>query len=181
MRIVRNINENWIFIKDCREVQEDSLSRGEMVSLPYTWNGVDGQDGGNDYFRGSCCYVKNIRKSELPEGEQIYLEITGANSSAEAFVNGKKLASHDGGYSTWRVNLTEEVKEENEIIMLVNNTANETVYPQTADFTFYGGLYRDVNLIGVAESHFDLDYYGTTGIKVTPEMVPMMSLLGTRK
>ena len=165
-----NINENWIFIKDCREVKEDSLSRGEMVSLPHTWNGVDGQDGGNDYFRGSCGYVKNICKSELPEGEQIYLEITGANSSVEVFVNGKKLASHDGGYSTWRVNLTEEVKEENEIIILVDNTANETVYPQTADFTFYGGLYRDVNLIGVLESHFDLDYYGTTGIKVTPEM-----------
>ena len=76
----------------------------------------------------------------------------------------------DGGYSTWRVDLAEAVEDENLLVIAVDNAANDRVYPQMADFTFYGGLYRNVNIIAVSESHFDLDYYGTPGIKVTPVM-----------
>ena len=84
------------------------------------------------------------------------------------YVDGKALRHHDGGYSTWRVDITESLGEESVIAIAVDNSPNEIVYPQMADFTFYGGLYRDVNLICVNESHFDLDYYGAPGIKVTP-------------
>ena len=86
----------------------------------------------------------------------------------EVFVDGKKLATHHGGYSTWRVDLTEALAEESILAVTVDNSPNETVYPQMADFTFYGGLYRSVNLICVPESHFDLGYYGGPGIAVTP-------------
>ena len=170
MRNIKNINENWIFLKNADTFSRERLSDSEPVNLPHTWNGVDGQDGGNDYFRGSCCYAKTISGEELPEGDRIYLEICGANSSAKVFVNENFLAEHDGGYSTWRIDMTEELKDENQIVIVVDNEANEYVYPQTADFTFYGGLYRNVNLIGVPNSHFNLDYYGTTGIKVTPDI-----------
>mgnify|MGYP003296616642 CR=1 FL=1 len=142
----------------------------EAVKLPHSWNAVDGQDGGNDYFRGSCCYVKSFKKSGLPEAACYYLEIKGANSSADVTLNGKHLAHHDGGYSTWRVELTGELQEENLLAITVDNAANDKVYPQVADFTFYGGLYRDVNLIAVPKSHFDLDFFGSPGIKVTPVM-----------
>ncbi len=162
MRNILNINDEWIFSKPGCEA--------ESVNLPHSWNSVDGQDGGNDYFRGTCRYTKTIAKSELPEGDRCYLEINGANSSATVFVNGKEVAQHDGGYSTWRVDITDELCEENKIEIDVDNAANDRVYPQMADFTFYGGLYRDVNLIGVSESHFDLDFYGTHGMKVTPEI-----------
>ena len=80
------------------------------------------------------------------------------------------MASHDGGYSTWRVNITEELLDENLIVVECDNAPNDRVYPQMADFTFYGGLYRNVNIIAVNNSHFDLDYYGGPGIKVTPAM-----------
>ena len=123
-----------------------------------------------DYYRGTCYYAKEIEKSELPVNSQYYLEIRGANSSADVYVNGKKLAHHDGGYSTWRVNLTDSLEEKNLLVIAVDNSPNRKVYPQTADFTFYGGLYRDVNLIAVNDSHFDLDYYGGPGIKVSPEI-----------
>ncbi len=162
MRNILNINSGWIFSKPACEA--------ETVDLPHSWNSVDGQDGGNDYFRGTCRYTKTIAKSELPEGERCYLEINGANSSAKVFVNGKEAAQHDGGYSTWRVDITDKLCEENTIEIDVDNSANDYVYPQMADFTFYGGLYRDVNLIGVSESHFDLDFFGTHGMKVTPEI-----------
>ena len=165
MRNILNLNENWLFAKNTADV---SVREGETVNLPHTWNATDGQDGGNDYFRGSCLYAKTLKKSDLPAADCYYLELRGANSSADVYLNGEKLAHHDGGYSTWRVDLTGKLAEENELAVVVDNSANETVYPQMADFTFYGGLYRSVNLIAVNRTHFDLDYYGGSGLKITP-------------
>ena len=167
MRSIININENWLFVKDTSDI---TAREGNTVNLPHTWNNEDGYDGGNDYFRGSCLYVKALSKADLPNTDLYYLEIKGANSSADVYVNGKNLAHHDGGYSTFRVNITDEVTDNTEIAIVVDNAYTDMVYPQMADFTFYGGLYRDVNLICVSNSHFDLDYYGAPGIKITPEV-----------
>ena len=165
MRNVLKLNEGWLFAKNTSDV---AVCEGESVNLPHSWNALDGQDGGNDYFRGTCLYKKTLKKADLPETDRYYLEIRGANSSADVYVGGEKLAHHDGGYSTWRVDITEKLTDEAEIAILVDNTANETVYPQMADFTFYGGIYRDVYLVCVNKSHFDLDYYGGSGLKITP-------------
>ena len=170
----KNINTGWQFTKDVIPVQEGTsvLSQGswESVDLPHTWNGEDGQDGGNDYHRGTCLYAKKITRAELGDAPVIYLEFEGANSSATLYVNGKEACHHDGGYSTWRVNVTDLLSEENEVVVAVDNAANDHVYPQMADFTFYGGLYRSVNVIGVSETRFDLDYYGGPAIMVTPKV-----------
>lgn len=168
MRSVLNFNRSWSFFKGTNdpEVREG----GQVLDLPHTWNATDGQDGGNDYFRGSCTYTRSFALSELPEGELHYLEVRGANSSADVYLNGKHLAHHDGGYSTWRVDLTADLCEQNLLAIVVDNAANDRVYPQSADFTFYGGLYRDVNIISVPSVHFDLDYFGAPGIKVTPTL-----------
>ena len=165
MRNIVNLNENWLFAKNTTDI---ACREGVVLNLPHTWNAEDGFDGGNDYFRGSCVYVKTLKKAELPAADLYYLEFRGANSSAEVYVNGEKLAEHHGGYSTWRVNITNHLTEETEIAVIVENAVNETVYPQMADFTFYGGLYRDVNLICVNDAHFDLDYHGAPGIRITP-------------
>ena len=170
MRNIINFNRKWAFAKGISEVPASIPAEWNWVNLPHTWNGIDGQDGGNDYYRGTCCYAKSFDKLDLPTAERYYLEINGANSSADAYLNGKLLAHHDGGYSTWRVDMTEALERENMLVILVDNAANETVYPQVADFTFYGGLYRDVNILCVSDSHFDLEYHGGPGIKVTPVM-----------
>lgn len=167
MRTIMSLNTGWVFNKQT-EIPTALPTDWEGVDLPHSWNAVDGQDGGNDYFRGTAVYAKAIRKADLPEAAQYYLEICGANSSADVYLNGEKLAHHDGGYSTWRVNLTENLKDESLLVIAVDNSPNDRVYPQMADFTFYGGLYRNVNLICVKESHFDLDYYGAPGIAITP-------------
>ena len=146
MRNILNLNENWLFVKNTTEI---SVRDGEQVNLPHTWNAEDGYDGGNDYFRGPCLYVKTINKETLPEADLYYLEIRGANASADVYANGKKMAHHDGGYSTWRVNITDVLEDKTDIAIVVDNAASDTVYPQMADFTFYGGIYRDVNLICV--------------------------------
>ena len=158
MRNIKNINENWVFVKE----KEKST-----VNLPHTWNGIDGQDGGNDYYRGKCTYIKEIAKVDMPQGEEIYLQLDGVNSSAFVYFNSKLVCTHHGGYSTFRVKL-ENIKDNNEIKIEADNSPNDFVYPQQADFTFYGGIYRDVTLIGVEKNHFDLDYYGAPGIQITP-------------
>ncbi|MBE6645476.1 MAG: glycoside hydrolase family 2 protein, partial [Ruminococcaceae bacterium] len=171
MRNILNFNGNWSFTKETfAEIPKAVSESWESVTLPHTWNATDGQDGGNDYHRGTCLYAKSFKKDSLPESKFYYLEIRGANSSADVYLNGKKLASHDGGYSTWRVNMTDALADENFLVIAVDNAPNDRVYPQVADFTFYGGLYRDVNVICVDETHFDLDYYGTPGLKVTPSV-----------
>ncbi len=168
MREIISLNSKWAFSKKATEVPAKVPMLWGKVDLPHSWNNVDGQDGGGDYHRGTCYYVKEVAKKDLPVAAKYYLEIQGANSSADVYVNGEKLASHDGGYSTWRVDLTASLKDKNVIAIAVDNGENDRVYPQMADFTFYGGLYRNVNLIAVAESHFDLENFGGPGIKVTP-------------
>ena len=171
MRKIISLNRKWSFRKGVDTVPAVTPADWDFVNVPHCWNAIDGQDGGNDYFRGTCCYVKDLDREEIPTADKYYLEINGANSSATVYMNGEKLASHDGGYSTWRVDITEALKKGTRLGILVDNSANETVYPQMADFTFYGGLYRDVNLIAVSESHFELDYYGGRGIAITPKVV----------
>ena len=171
MRNIVNLNRKWAFTKQATEIPASMPNNWNFVNLPHSWNAIDGQDGDNDYFRGTAYYAKIINKNDLPKADQYYLEFRGANSSADVYLNGKALAHHDGGYSTWRVNITDALEMMNLLVVAVDNAANETVYPQMADFTFYGGIYRDVNLICVNNSHFDLNYYGAPGLKITPEII----------
>lgn len=157
---------NWQFIKDS-ETAPKSWETAEMVALPHTWNAKDGQDGGNDYFRGHSWYRYELGDIAIPKNGRAYLEFLGAAMVAEVYVNGQHLATHEGGYSTFRVDLTEYVAEQTEVTVKVSNVDNH-VYPQKADFTFYGGLYRSVHLLVVPESHFNLDYCGAQALKVTP-------------
>lgn len=160
-RIVTKMNEQWEFEKQGKRTD---------ISLPHTWNAEDGQTGPELYFRGVCIYRKQIKKPVLTTGQQVYMEFRGVNSSAQVRVNGKELVRHDGGYSTFRVNVTDVLEEDNTLEVLVDNAPNTKVYPQRADFTFYGGIYRDVYMIVTDSSHFDLDYYGGSGFRITPEI-----------
>ena len=137
------------------------------VDLPHTWNNLDGQDGGNDYWRGTCVYRKVFAKPEFGADQRVYLEFQGVNASAKVELNGQLVGTHDGGYSTFRWDVTDLLAEENQLTVHVDNSVNDRVYPQKADFTFYGGIYRDVNLIIVHKDHFEMDYYGGEGLKVT--------------
>lgn len=167
MRYTESFNNDWHFVK----ASDLSAAQGmewENVTLPHTWNSVDGQDGGNDYFRGTCLYLKDFKKPAAHQkGNRVFLEFNGAAMTASVTVNGKQLKTHEGGYSTFRVDITDVLEEDNRVCVAVDNSENDRVYPQKADFTFYGGLYRDVNLVCVPAVHFELEKDGTPGIKVT--------------
>ncbi|MCD8367364.1 MAG: glycoside hydrolase family 2 protein [Clostridiales bacterium] len=158
-----NMNQSWQF------TGKDGVT--VSVDVPHTWNNVDGQDGGNDYYRGTCVYEKNFPKPDFdPETERVYLEFRGVNASAEVILNGETVMTHDGGYSTFRADVTDVLKADNALTVKADNGVNDRVYPQKADFTFYGGIYRDVLLRVVNKVHFDLDYFGGEGLQVTPKV-----------
>ena len=163
MRKIIKLMENWMFYShDGSEVK---------LNLPHTWNEKDGQDGGNDYWRGTCKYTKTLSKPKFnKEKELVYLQFHGVNASAKVILNGKEVCSHEGGYSMFRVDVTDVLNEENVLIVEVDNSVNDRIYPQKADFTFYGGIYRDVEFLIVNKDHFELDYYNGPGIKYTTEV-----------
>ena len=136
------------------------------VTLPHTWNALDGQDGGGDYYRGTGIY-----KIQLPDpapGKRQYVEFQGANHIATVFCNGEKLGCHKGGFSTFRFELTDVMQPSgNELTVEVYNGVCD-VYPQRADFTFFGGIYRTVQFVQVEQAHFDLMKHGSSGVFVTP-------------
>ena len=156
------INENWLF-----RYHDGSES---TVNIPHTWNNIDGQDGGNDYYRGTCVYEKHFTSPNPSVNERVYIEFNGVNASAKVILNGTVVTTHDGGYSTFRADITDYLVAENHMIVEVDNSKNDRVYPQKADFTFYGGIYRDVKLLVVNKYHFDLDFFGGKGLAVCPEV-----------
>ena len=160
MRTVQLINENWIFLGP------DNVRR--TVNIPHTWNAQDGQDGGNDYYRGTCTYETTFPKPACTGNQRVYLEFDGVNASCQVILNRTPILSHDGGYSTFRCDITDLLEEHNALMVAVDNSVNNRVYPQKADFTFYGGIYRDVKLVTVNSCHFDMDYYGGKGLQITP-------------
>ncbi len=164
MRKIKNMNQNWVF--------KNANRPPEKVDVPHTWNALDGQDGGDDYFRGTMVYEKAFDYPEINKQQKaVYLEFLGVNASCEVYLNDGLVTQHHGGYSTFRVNITDSLKAQNHLRVKVENTVNDKVYPQKADFTFYGGIYRDVNLIEVDASHFTLDQLGTPGIKITSDVI----------
>ena len=172
MRNVINLNQDWKFIQQDAGLPESLPADWQTVQLPHSWNAIDGQDENGSYDRGKYWYAKTFETPKQPlPGGKVFVEILAAGQQATVYVNGTEVTYHEGGYSTFRADITSLCKEEGENLLVVacSNEYKDSVYPQSADFTFYGGLYRGVNLISVSEAHFDLEYYGGPGIQVTPK------------
>ena len=164
MREIISLNENWTL----------SFPKGdhatEQVNLPHTWNAVDGNDGNGSYLRTTGVYTRTFTAPKQPrEGGRTYVEVLAAALNSTVKVNGQVATTHEGGFSIFRADVTDLCHEgDNELTIEVSNEDTPSMYPASADFTFYGGLYRGVNLISVPNAHFDLDYYGGPGMMVTP-------------
>ena len=161
MRSTTKLMKNWQFT--------GPDGKTAAVDLPHTWNNIDGQDGGNDYWRGSCTYRTVFAAPAFdPARQQVWLQFEGVNASADVTLNGQPVIHHDGGYSTFRADITALLAENNDLVVAVDNSKNDRVYPQKADFTFYGGIYRDVTLLVVNKNHIAMNYLGGCGVQITP-------------
>ena len=175
MRIQYRINDSWFFEKSDKvlsSVFDLPSDRLKEISLPHTWNAFDGQDGGSDYYRGKGAYYREVPRPRVPENYRLFLEFGAVNSVADIYADGVHLCHHEGGYSIFRVEVTDCFKEGKPFLLtvLADNANRSDVYPQTADFTFYGGIYREVELIAVPPTHFSLDFYGAPGVSVSSSL-----------
>lgn len=171
MRKVMNLNEKWQFIQKDAGLPASLPTDWQRIDLPHTWNAVDGHDGNGGYDRGNYWYAKTFATpNQAFGGNKVFVEILAAGQQAAVYVNGTEVTYHEGGYSIFRADITDLCKdgEDNLLVVACSNEQKDSVYPQAADFTFYGGLYRGVNIISVPEVHFDLEYYGGPGMQVTP-------------
>ena len=176
MRKIISFNDNWNFSKDG--------THWEPVTLPHTWNAIDGMDGQGEYYRGVCRYEKSFATPPLRDGTRVFLEVLACSLSGTVIVNGRELCPHKGGYSSFVTDITEalcpscsstaspgqqdtDARKTNTLTILADNSPQSDVYPQMADFTFYGGLYRGVNLLILPETHFDVCFHGAPGLTVT--------------
>ena len=172
MRDIINLNKDWKFIRKDAGLPKKLPENWHNVDLPHTWNAVDSHDGNGSYYRGRCWYARTFSPPKQPlSGGRVYVEILAAGQQAAVYVNGKQAVYHEGGYSIFRADITDLCAEDgnNLLVVACDNSPKDSVYPQSADFAFYGGLYRGVNLISVPATHFDLDFYGGPGLKVTPK------------
>ena len=161
MRSIAKLMQDWQFT--------GPDGKTTLVELPHTWNAKDGQDGGNDYWRGTCTYSTTFAAPAFDAASQeVWLQFEGVNSSAKVLLNGRNICTHDGGYSTFRVHVSDLLAKDNQLTVEVDNSINDRVYPQKADFTFYGGIYRDISLMVVSKNHIALGHFGDTGVKITP-------------
>ncbi len=165
MRKEAQINQNWYFTKAAQDDIPKNPSGWEKINLPHTWNAYDGQDGGSDYDRGEYWYFKETDIPCICSDKLYYIEFGGAASSCKLYINGRYVCCHLGGYSKFRADITSYLSVGKNIIsLLVSNKPEAYIYPQMADFTFFGGVHRGVKLIEVDKTHFDLDYFGGDGI-----------------
>lgn len=162
MRSVYKINDNWTFIRDDKAP--------EIVNMPHCYNALDGQDG-SKMFRGVVTYERNIEIKEDDLKRTVILEVGAASLSSRVFVNYKLCHEHRCGFSMLRVDITELLVAGNNTIRLeVSNAVDNTIYPAMADFSFYGGIYRDVNIIIDGDLHFEEIGKGLDGIYVYPKV-----------
>ena len=137
----------------------------ETVTVPHTWNALDGQSGGT-YLRTCAMYETTFRR---PAGDTVYIRFEGANINTNVYLNGTHIGEHRGGYSAFQMDLTGNLLDgENTLRVLVSNEKDAVSYPATADYTFFGGIYRPVSLICFQGAHFSMEGHGSCGVFVTP-------------
>jgi beta-galactosidase len=146
-----DLNANWRFHKgDVSGAQDPAFddSGWQPVVVPHTWNAADGADGGNNYYRGVGWYRRHYVVPSTFAGKMLYLQFAGANQVADVWVNGVYSGQHQGGYARFRfvVKSAFKVGQDNVIAVKVNNADHNDIPPQSADYTFFGGIYRNVSL-----------------------------------
>lgn len=170
-RTVININQNWSFSKD-QKSQGYAQLKYTSVNIPHTWNAFDVLDDVPGYYRGVGYYKKKLQLLPAWKAKKIYLDFGGANQETEVYLNGKKIGQHIGGYTGFTIALNGlKFNGSDEIVVKVDNSHNEAIAPLSGDFTFFGGLYRNVSLVVVNEAHFGEAQYGTNGVYIHAENV----------
>jgi beta-galactosidase len=172
VRIVTNLNQNWQFSKrQYTPGSNTNTGQWESISIPHTWNKTDAFDDTPGYYRAACWYRKTLVINNTDLHKKLFLYFNGANQETEVYINGQKVGNHIGGYTRFCFEIDKYIKAgNNEIAVKVDNSFNANIAPLTADFTFYGGIYRSVYLIATNDAHFGFDNASNGVFITTPDV-----------
>ena len=178
VRTTLDLNKEWGFTKAAyspESVVADPKINWQAIDLPHTWNVADVMDDEPGYYRGACWYKKKISIPVAMQSKDLFLKFDGANQQTEVYVNGQKAGTHIGGYTAFQFKINKYVKwgnkAINEIAVKVDNSYNEAIPPLTADFTFYGGIYRSVSLLALSKTHFSNSDHSSKGVYISTPAV----------
>ena len=167
-RINKTIHTGWLFHKGEVNIGNgiENPDEWERINLPHTWNSNDDSDDESGYYQGPGWYAKVLRVPAEWADKQVFIHFEGANQETDVFLNGEKIGNHKGGYTAFSFHLSPHLKfDDNNLLMVrVTNEIDEDIPPLRADFTFYGGIYRNVRLIVTEAVHFDMDNHASEGV-----------------
>ena len=174
-RIKYSLNDGWSFT-----LSDSSYNLSETICIPHTWNSIDASDGDLEYIRGTGIYQKEFILDKKLDGKRIFIHFEGINQVSDLLINSEYLEQHRGGYTAFTLEMTDFVtygkKRPNLLEVRVNNEFNHNIPPLSADFTFYGGIYRDVWLVATDPVHLTLSDHGSEGVYIrTPEVSTMQA------
>lgn len=172
------INESWKFIKsnDISGVEEflKISHEGETLDLPHTWNDKDVIDEGKGYHRGTGWYVKQVRIPSDFSEKEVFLFFEGVATKADIYINKQLARTHVGGFTRFVVPVSKYINFDQSkefstfnVVVKADNSYNDDWPTLSADFTFFGGVYRDVNLVVKEKVHFNIEDYAANGVFVT--------------
>lgn len=175
-----SINQGWKFSPENRRGLESISiddSKWTNVTIPHTWNAEDAFDDTPGYRQGFGWYRKRFTIDKKLSAKRLFIYFEGVGQNAEVFVNGKFVGNHIGGYTAFVFDITDYIERsspdfENVIAVRVNNFSNDNFPPSpTADFNFYGGIYRDVFLIATEPVHLAVNDHASTGVYIDTPFV----------
>ncbi|WP_169311992.1 glycoside hydrolase family 2 TIM barrel-domain containing protein [Pseudopedobacter saltans] len=169
-------NSGWSFVKDSSNNLSSIVNLNkpwQKVRIPHTWNAYDVMDDTPGYYRGTGVYKNTIHLNDLSVGKRIFLQFEAAGQEAQLLINRQQIKDHKGGYTQFIAEIGPFLQKgkDNEVILIVTNKFNENLPPLSADFTFFGGLYRKIAIIETSETYFEDHNFGANGIYITTPKV----------
>jgi len=181
-QIKYTVNESWQFIKDnsIKDINQFVVqkNKAELVDIPHTWNDKDVVDEQEGFYRGAGWYTKTIKIPTAYKDKQLFMLFEGVATAAEVYINNQLATKHIGGFTRFVVPVSKFVKFDDSsefstfnVTVKSDNSYNDDWPALHADFTFFGGIYRDVNLVVTEKVHFNIEDYAANGVFITTPKV----------
>ena len=162
-RVVYNFNAGWRFYPgNARNAQSPSFddSSWQVVCAPHPVSLEPSDASGGRNYQGICWYRKRFTVPADMAGKTITVHFEAVMGKQQVFVNGKRVAEHEGGYLPIIINLSDHGVKAGDtcLIALRADNSDDKDYPpgkdqSQLDFAYHGGMYRDVWLIGKSPLH----------------------------
>lgn len=146
-----SLNGPWQFQRD-----QAPTNQWKQVPVPSTFQEHEG-----NAFHGVGWYRREVAPFALPPGQRVLLHFEAAATAAEVWWNGQRLGNHLGGWTPFRFDVTDLVRQAaagrpHEVrVRLDEKVGHNTQGFLTIIEPHFGGLWQEVKLLLVPETYID--------------------------